>query len=278
MVYIDNRGPDRRKESCVGRRISGRLGALAAALAASAMIGGCQGSGDGGSAGARGGSAAASAADSGDAAWGLVLEYYSGPGHAEQAAARVSGLRRVLGREDIRIRERRDASVIVLGSYAGAEDPRARRDMAWARTVEIDGRRPWEMAYLSPPAARALGEADEANLAFAREYYGDRAEFTLQVGVYKSPDPGVARRAAEEAAARLRAEGDEAFYYHGPSWSSVTVGLFGPEDYDEARGKVLNEAILALQSKYPQNLLNGAYPIQDKNTGKPQRSLLVHVP
>lgn len=216
--------------------------------------------------------------ESGESGWGLVLEYFTGEGHAERAAIRASAIERQLGRSDVRVRDKRDASVILLGSYAGPDDRDAKRDLAWVHGLEIDGRRPWQMAYLSPPSARSLGDPNEANLAFARDFFGVEAEFTLQVGVYQSPNTSEARRAAEQAAQQLRDQGEEAFYYHGPSWSSVTIGLFGPGDYDEGRGEVLNGEILELQARYPQNLLNGQYPIKDKNTGKPQKSLLVHVP
>ncbi len=239
------------------------------------MVGGCQGGGGGGREGR--GERSAGVVNS-DPGWSLVLEYYSGAGHLERATARATGLANVFSRSDFAVREKSEASVVVLGSYSGPQDSRFKEDLAWARSVEIDGRRPWQAAYLSPPPAKGFGEADEANLAFAREMYGQSAEFTLQIAVYESPRADEARRAAEAAARQLREDGEEAFYYHGPSWSSVTLGLFGAGDYDEGRGVVLNPAILELQKRHPQNLMNGAYPIKDKNTGRPQKSLLVHVP
>lgn len=275
MPYNDNPRSDRAKISSRMCVRSGRWAVAIIMLGGLPLIGGCQGaqngretrSGDG-----------ASGVVTADQSWGLVLEYFTGEGHEQQARARAEVIGRMLGREDVRVRDKKDASVVLLGSYGGPDEGAARRDLAWIHGVQVEGRQPWRMAYLTPPAARALGDAKEANLAFARDFFGDEAEFTLQIGVYQSANTSEARRAAEEAVRRLRAEGEEAFYYHGPSWSSVTVGLFGVGDYDEARGEVRNGEILELQARYPQNMLNGAYPIQDKNTGKAQRSLLVHVP
>lgn len=278
VTYTDNPRSDRAKNPFAVRWRRGCRAWILAGAMSGLLIGGCQGGGAAG-AGARSASASAGTGDrSVEGSWGLVLEYFTGEGHAERAALRSEAIKRQFGRQDVRVRDKRDASVIVLGEYSGPDDREARRDMAWVHGLEVDGRRPWQMAYLSPPSARSLGDPNEANLAFARDFFGQEAEFTLQIGVYQSPDSDEARRAAELAVEQLRGRGEEAFYYHGPSWSSVTIGLFGAADYDEARGEVLNGEILELQARYPRNLLNGQYPIKDKNTGQAQKSLLVHVP
>src|SRR5207249_754255 len=107
--------------------------------------------------------------------------------------------------------------------------------------TEVGGQRPYVGAYLAPPPAGQMpGSLPQYNLLRAREAFGEKALYTLQVGVYGRRDlehPSEAdlaeeRRAAEEAAFRLRQEGELAFYYHGPQMSTVSVGVFDQTDFD----------------------------------------------
>ena len=62
--------------------------------------------------------------------------------------------------------------------------------------------------------------------------------YTLQIAVYGRPDNTDAtkedlaqfRKSAEEAVVQLRREGEQAYYYHGPNRSMVTVGIFSEDD------------------------------------------------
>ena len=144
----------------------------------------------------------------------------------------------------------------------------------------INGRRPYRTAFLAPPERRIdEGSLPEYNLATAHQRFGDAAVWTLQIGVYDSPDRAEAKRAAEEAVQRLRREGERAFYYHGETRSMVTVGVFGHSDIDEfARPR--SPMLASLMERYPRNLINGS-PIIEKRPGqkdREQRSLLVRIP
>lgn len=212
--------------------------------------------------------------------WYIVLESYSGAGHAESAARRVAQVREAVGK-DVSVRTSAKGSAIVMGPYPGYESPAAVTDLQRVRELVVQGSRPYALAFLAPgPQAEDIGKLPELSLANARKTFGKQAKFTLQVGVYESKNPDERKRAAEQAAVALRAEGDLAFYYHGPTRSMVTVGLFGDRDFDQfLRPK--SAELLTLQQKYPLNLLNGQFPIIEKQPGVPDRqqpSWLVSIP
>jgi hypothetical protein len=64
------------------------------------------------------------------------------------------------------------------------------------------------------------------------------------------------RRHAEQAVVQLRREGEQAFYYHGPTNSSVTIGLFGDDDFD-VQTRMESPRLRSLRQRHPHNLLNG---------------------
>ena len=113
---------------------------------------------------------------------------------------------------------------------------------------------------------------------------------TLQIGYYDEQYGEDFREAAELAAKELREQGDQAFYYHGPNRSLLTVGLFGQEDLVQHTtpgqdGRIFvqtqySQRVVELQKKYPHNLGNGLTLLQ-KQGGKDigaQLSSLVRVP
>lgn len=213
--------------------------------------------------------------------WGIMLEHFSGPGHVQSADRRAAELTSMLGRRDVRVVRRKSGSAVVLGSYPGPSDQRAVRDLAFVHGFDVQGRKPFARSFFAPPqTVTDPGRIPELNLLSAREKYGPRAEYTLQIGVYESSNRAEAKAAAEQAAARLRSEGELAFYHHGQFRSMVTVGVFDASDYDERVG-IRNPQLIELKNRYPLNLLNGQYPIIVKRPGVPetkQRSMLVQIP
>jgi hypothetical protein len=138
------------------------------------------------------------------------------------------------------------------------------------------------------------------DLSTVRGRVGDDVKYTLQVARYghadrSQPTPEELagfREAAEQAVLELRREGDEAYFYHGPFGSSVTVGLFTEADYvtqiRDERGGITNlpkpyesATLSALRAKYPHNLVNGK-TLQVRRKGSEemvtQGSFLVGVP
>lgn len=215
----------------------------------------------------------------GESGWSIVLETFKGENAAHQAMERQRVVGEIFGRSDLAIRVRENGCALVLGSYASAKDERAQRDLKMVRDKEISaGLRPWTGAFFAAPRVQDRGESPDMELTSARRLMGSATLFTLQVGVYETPDkPEEAKRAAEKAAKVLRDGGEKAFYYHGPRRSMVTIGLFGQRDFDEKSGRARNPEIARLRKEYPLNLLNGQYPIL-MGGGKQQTSELVKVP
>ncbi len=188
--------------------------------------------------------------------------------------------------------EKRGESVIVgIGRFAQPADPQARKtlDMVHGLTGTLPGTanavRPFGSAFLAPPDAQGLiGARPEYNLTQAQREFGKDALFTLQVGVYGNVDPtkratpaDVAefRKLAEDAAAKLRKEGELAFYYHSDDKSMVTIGVFG----NDAVGRSEPVTLRQLRERFPHNLYNGA-GIRVRQGGREvvQPSVLVKVP
>ncbi len=209
----------------------------------------------------------------GDGGWGILLESYSGSGHVQRARQRRDQVARSLGREDVTVQTRSRGSAVVLGSYAGPDDPRAQRDLEWVQSVVAGGRRPYERSYLAPPPPPPadLGNIPELNLLSAKRLAGPDALYTFQVGVFESSRRERAKRAAEAYALELRRQGEMAFYYHGPTKSMVTIGIFGKRAYDTRAQRVSLE-VQALQRRFPQNVM---MPEPD---GPAQPSMLVLIP
>lgn len=212
--------------------------------------------------------------------WSIVVDSFAGPDARQQAERRAGVVAEALRRPDVAVRESPRGAAVVVGAYANPTDRAAQADLDRLRAFEVRGVRPFERAFLAPPPERVdPGLVPELNLAEARKTFGRRAAYTLQVAVYESPRRDDAKRAAEQAAVQLRREGELAFYHHGPSRSSVTVGVFSDADFDETL-RPKNPAMIALQQRYPLNLLNGQFPIIERqgDDQRQQPSMLVRIP
>lgn len=215
------------------------------------------------------------------AGWCIVLESFSGSTAEAQAAARLLEVREAAGRGDVRIRSTRRGAAIVAGFYESSSSPEARGDLEDIRARIVGKERPFSQAFLAPPQESIdPGAMPELNLTSAQATFGTRFQYTLQIGVYQSPKADEAKRAAEQAALTLRGEGELAFYYHGPDLSVVSIGLFTDDDFD-VNLRPRNPTLIALQGRYPLNLMNGQFPIVEKRPGQPdyeQPSMLVRLP
>ena len=222
--------------------------------------------------------------ESGD--WTIVLAAFRGQ---EAAQAAQFALGRVTGEGGLsgaRLEERGEAIILTYGRFDGPDDPRAAAELSRIRRVEIQGVQPFEQALLTPPQP-VPGSNPQYDLLNVHRAYGSQYAYTLQIGSYgrsdgRSPSEAEredARRAAERAVATLRSEGEQAFYFHGPNYSSVTVGLFRAEDVDPQTG-MRSAAFYDLQAKFPYNLLNGAQRTVklEGSTAQAQRSVLVRIP
>jgi len=226
------------------------------------------------------GEGAADAAKQGSSTgWTIVLAAFSGPDAGERADAAAARVRENTWMGDLRVRQREDGAVLSFGEYPTPDNRQAQRDLQRVRRTTLDEQNAFQAAFLAPPPDRRVeGSHPELALSNVRETYGPTALYTLQVGVYESPDRREAMRSAEQAALQLRREGELAFYHHGPSRSMVTVGVFSAQDYDLSSGRMSQE-ILDLKSRHPYNLYNGMGVKERGSLGERiQPSGLVRIP
>jgi hypothetical protein len=264
------------------RSFAGVAAALWALGASFGGLGGCAGDGSSSSSrdfaseaegvfSAPGGGQGASA----ERAWSIVLATFDGASARSDAERALSFVRSEGGFPGAFIERREGGAAILTGRYEGPDDPDARRDLASVRSQPAFARAFLARRQIGAP----LGGMPNLNLLRAKEGYGDRAQYTLQVAVYESDDRSERMRAAEQAAAALRREGETAFYYHGATRSMVTVGVFSDEDFDPSTG-VESAALRDARRRHPYNLLNGRGIRERGPDGREalQRSALVQIP
>lgn len=230
-------------------------------------------------------------------AWTIVIAAHRGQTQDALARQTLERVRSFGQLPEAYLERRGEATVLAFGRYTGPGDPRAQADLERIKSIQIDGQRPFAGAVLAPPEDIIGGTIPEYDLRNAKTLHGGWALYTLQVGVYsreggKPPTPqelAEFRKAAEQAAAQLRREGQQAFYYHGPHRSMVTIGLFGKDDYSiDPDDSTVTEsfALQRLKREFPYNLLNGrgirqrvkGRPENDPNAYEMQPSFLVAVP
>lgn len=223
--------------------------------------------------------------------WSIVLVVVR-EGHeaAEDLARRY---RQVAGLEDAVVQDRIGASLVTVGDFSSAESREAVERLKSVKSLGVGGDRPFASAMLFPPPEGVVaGAKADRNLSNVRKAMRDpsASAFTLQIAVYKRPDGGAPNEqergefvaAAEKAADELRAKGEEAFYYHGPTESSVTIGLFSEGDLPKSsEGRAESEALRRAKEAHPYLLMNGAgmrVRVKGSDAWVMQPSILVSVP
>jgi hypothetical protein len=212
-----------------------------------------------------GGPAATRRGDPSREAWTIVVYGYRGEERGPAAREALDWITRNTGLTGFRPEERGEATVIAYGHYTDPRSERALGDLARLKAVDVDGAHPFEDAVITPPAYVGLGQHPEYDLRRARENFPGGV-YTLQVGFYGVPgkllselppkDQEEIRGAGEQAAVNLRREGELAFYYHGPTGTTVTVGVFSDADIDLTKQYESLE-VRALRERFPHNLVNG---------------------
>jgi hypothetical protein len=217
------------------------------------------------------------------ATWSILLGVATGSGADRQAATLAAIATREGRMPGTFIEPRGDGFAVLYGEYDDPGSPEAKKDLAAARLVEIGGAKPFEAAIMAAPAVRGTaGATPEHDLRLAKQFSGaKKASFTLQIGIYARSDrekptkEQVAefRKAAEDAAKTLRAQGEQAFYFHGSERSTVTLGLFPTSD---------DPAIKLVQKRFPNHMINGQTTTNakaDQQGGvKGQPSFVVTIP
>ena len=232
--------------------------------------------------------------------WAIPLGTFSLENHRETAAAfrdQFQASTRMTGAWVDS--SRTDRSIVWYGQYDGHSDPRLVADLDRLRTVSIEGAQPFRKVLPSMYRAElSSGSIPQYSLRRVREMFPGRDRiFTLQVGFFepdKSSNMPLAQQAAEEFVTQLRAQGEPAFYYHGPTKSMVLVGIFFEDAIDPALAvdplTGYGAEVVAMQQRFPYNLDNGrqlierhSVPSSGTRGGRrtvetPQPSFLIEVP
>ncbi len=210
--------------------------------------------------------------------WAIALNRFEGPDHVQAATRVQQQLSRATGM-DVWTRDEGTQSVVYSGRYPALDDPRAQSDLErWRQMIATGAIRLPAVMLVPIVDAPRRGSMPQYDLRNAK----GRGVYTLQIAYYDEQFGPTFRDAAEQAAATLRQDGEEAYYYHGPYRSMVTLGLFPQSEVvvDQKTGVVnFGPGLTALQKRYPNNLGNGL-TIQEKrgDTVTAQESFPVRVP
>lgn len=224
--------------------------------------------------------------------WSIMLANV-GEGGMERAKKMLQIVQSEAGLTTAFIDTRATGIVIAYGDYLGKEDPRAIEDLNKVHNIDLMGVKIFENATMVPPSSSALRGSNPAyDLRTVKDRFGEMAVYTLQIGLYgrsdyqmpSGEDLAEFRKSAENAVRELRDQGVMAFYYHAPSRSMVTVGVFGERDFDSTTlPPMQSRALLAMREQFPNNLLNGQGINETVNTEsgrvtRLQSSQLVGIP
>jgi hypothetical protein len=228
-------------------------------------------------------------------AWTIAIATFRGEQAQRLAQQAQMQLSSQGGLNDVRIEQRAQAWLLTSGEYESPSEPRAQADLSRVQQIVPS-------AMLVPPDVIAdRGSMPEWDLSRVRARQPD-AKWTLQVGIYGHADPSKSptdkereefQAAAEQAVQELRSQGDEAYYWHGPRRSTVTVGVFTERDQITAIKDPQTMELIQLprpresldlveaRRRFPVNMLNGA-PVMERPKGatemREQASFLVGVP
>lgn len=221
-------------------------------------------------------------------AWVIVLAAFRDENRGAQAAMALNDAKAIYGLPQAYAEVRGLNTVVAYGAFADPSSPEAHAELERVRGIQSPEGRPFAGAFLAPPFTVQVGSRPEYNLTAAKAAHGDEALYSLQVAAYGRDDlarPTEAdlkevRKAAEEAAAVLRREGEMAFYYHGPHRSMVTIGVFDEADFDPQTPSYQSRRLMETRKRFPDNLYNGA-KIRVRRPGESPRiqaSTLVSIP
>ncbi|MEA2710934.1 MAG: hypothetical protein QOF78_3535 [Phycisphaerales bacterium] len=202
---------------------------------------------------------AGAGAASRDAQWTLYCQAIAGPAHVEQAQAVKEQLVQTK-MKDWYVLHQDAESVLYYGFYRTISDSdpkdkkegeRAKRDrLAISGMQDQQGNRIFDHVFFVQVAAPDPNAPPEWNLLNATGY------FTLQIAAYK--DDTKRKEAAVEAVREARAQGIEAYYYHGETVSSVCIGAWPrsavrEQEEETARANDQTQDILVLPTPLPNN-------------------------
>ena len=208
--------------------------------------------------------------------WAIRCITLRGPGRFATAEEYAEALKRVKGLkpELVQVLSDDDGTHIYYGQYrrrptAAGESaqysPDQTKDLERIRDLRLSSENIWPFILATMDVLPTYrGSHPEWNLENARGYW------SLHVAVFYNTESMQARRtAAEEYCALLRSQGEDAYYHHGATRSSVYVGVY-PENAVqtfrkqnplagtvETTRRIVDPQMLAAQERFPHSLHNG---------------------
>lgn len=198
----------------------------------------------------------------GGSGWSIPLASFTGEDRYAEAQHLYARLRSAnlpeLWHEDVG-----GTVTLYCGRFDSASDPDAQMTLRNVRNYQHDGESPFKNARMIPLVGGHRVKLDPLDL---RQFAGF---FTVQVAVFTQDYQGDRKAAAEKLARQLRADNEEAYYYHGPRNSSVCIGLFTWDDF-ERRGNidVPGPRIQQIRQRHPFNVIDGHDPAADDATAE----------
>ncbi|MCX5677235.1 MAG: hypothetical protein NTX87_19795, partial [Planctomycetota bacterium] len=178
----------------------------------------------------------------------ILLQEYKGQSPAAEAR-RVGKELTDKGLPDVFVVEGADKASLCVGHYQTMGDKAAKEMLKTVRTIrDTTGQYPFAGVTLVPmpePTPPNPWPLEKAN-----------GVFTLHIASWEAPGR---MPKATAYASQLRTQGYEAYVYHGPRLSMVTLGAFGPEIFDNpalvgkagAKPKIISPKLLSLIDKFP---------------------------
>jgi len=184
----------------------------------------------------------------------IVLIEYDGP-EAVASAQRLSKELVGQGLADVFVIEGAQHASVCVGRFDSWKDPKAGTTLRQVRQIrDARGQYPFMGVMLMPvpePLPQNPWPLEEA-----------KGLYTFHVASWEAPGRAAA---AKTYAAQLRSRGFEAYVYHGPRLSMVTIGAFGPDIFDDpakidrpgVKPKIVSPIVLGLIQKFPRMRLEG---------------------
>jgi len=219
--------------------------------------------------------------------YSILLAVLSDPvNHVRDADYYKKVLTEKLGWKDVFVVHKAGNSTVFWGHYRTWKEAEPNLKIAKAYRA-ANGYAVFAKAFIVPLPGKDIGPA-EWNLKNVKSPY------SLLVAVFRD-DPERKyfgrKRFAVQYCRRLRKAGYEAYFYHSPAASHVTIGAFGPESISIKKGpegetlEIKDPRIKALQQDFPYLAVNGAGMneiVYDRKTGKeiriPVKTYLIRVP
>ncbi len=210
-----------------------------------------------------------SSENAGGEQWHIVVKRFMGPNRKKLAQLVYNTLIAVKGIDRRKVRQihTNNSSTVVYGRYNGIDDKRAKRDLAFIKSLVSP-----ERGYLFLDAH--LEPIPEPDPPINSAYLLDNARgyWTLQIARFYGKGR---KRSAVDMTNELRRKGIPAYVHHGPVISIVTIGTF-PEDAVRAgrKGRLIGQPIAAnpelrrWQRKFPYMLINSEYAVFKSTQGK----------